>query len=299
MRNIMISKYSAFLFLSAATISAYAQDDLLNIANKATPVEKEYVTGTFKTTRNINFHTVETVGRHTLDFCISHRFGAMNSGAYDFWGLDQSANIRLGLEYSHDGRLMFGIGRSSYNKMYDGFLKYRLIKQTVDDKTPLSITLLASMFYTAQKDLQASFNGYDRYQYGSDRLYYSYQVMAGRKFNDNFSLQVAPFLVHANLVERISDKNDCFGVAVVTRLKFTKRQAITAEYAYRINTYSYTNYYNSLGVGWEIETGGHVFQVHVTNSYGIADNQFLMFTNTKWNNMGIRLGFNISRVFTL
>jgi len=286
---------STLLFISC---SLYAQD-LMNIADKTIVPENELTTSTFKTTRNINFQTLESLGKHTLDFRISHRFGPMNSGSYEFWGIDQTANIRLGLEYSHDGRFMFGVGRSSYQKMYDGFLKYRLIRQQTDNGPPLSVTLFAGGYYTAQRDLQAAYNGYDKYQYGSDRLSYVYEVMAGRKFTSSFSLQLAPFFVHANLVDRISDKNDCYGVAVVTRLKFTKRQAITAEYAYRINKYSNTSYYNSLGIGWEIETGGHVFQVHVTNSYGIADNQYLMFTNTQWNNMGIRLGFNISRVFTL
>src|ERR1043165_4509076 len=125
----MISKYTCALLL-LTTVSPGRAQDLMSIADKTAPEAKEYVTGTFKTTRNINFHTLETLGKHTLDFRISHRFGAMTSGSYDFWGIDQTANIRLGLEYSRDGRLMFGIGRSSYDKMYDGFVKYRLFRQT-------------------------------------------------------------------------------------------------------------------------------------------------------------------------
>jgi hypothetical protein len=194
---------------------------------------------------------------------------------------------------------MFGAGRSSYEKMYDGFLKYRLMRQAIDNGPAVSITLFAGMYYTAQKDQNAAINGYDKYEFTSSRFSYVYEAMVARKFTPRFSLQLAPFFVHYNIVERITDKNDCYGVAGVMRYKFTKRQAITAEYAYRINNYSNSSYYNSLGIGWEIETGGHVFQVHVTNSYGIADNQYLMFTNTQWNNMGVRLGFNISRVFTL
>ncbi len=267
---------------------------------------KDYASASFKSTRLINMHTIETVGPRTLDFRISHRFGAVNTGADGFYGLDGPANIRLGLEYSPDGRFMFGIGRSSTEKLIDGFLKYRLLRQTTDNKMPIGLTLLACGFYTAQKDPNVVANGYDKYENRSSRLSYCYELMFARKFSPSFSLQIAPWFVHYNLVNNISDKNDVFGLSGLFRLKFTKRAAITVEYGYRMNDYTAAKtgsaddpYHNTFSIGYELETGGHVFQIHFTNSFGITENQFFPHTESEWNDAGVRLGFNISRVFTL
>src|SRR6185436_12227890 len=197
-----------------------------------------FTSATFKTTRLINLQTLETLGKRTLDFRISHRFGAINSGSYNLWGIDGPANIKLSLEYSYDGRLMAGFGRSSFEKMFDGFLKYRLYRQTDDNKHPLSVTLFASMFYTTLKDPDKLINGFDRYQFTSSRMSYVYQVIAGRKFSRKFSFQVSPYFVHYNLAEKITDENDSYGVSFATRFKFSKRSAITAEYSWRISDYS-------------------------------------------------------------
>jgi len=289
-----------FLLIFCASFSIFqtnAQDifDSLDVN-----VESGPVLATFKSTRLINQHTTESLGKRTLDFRISHRFGPVNSGGENLWGLDGPANIRLGLEYSPDGRFMFGIGRSSYDKMFDGFLKYRLLRQSDDDKMPLSLTLLTGAYYTAQEDQNKEANGYDKYSYTSSRLSYCFELMLARKFTPGFSFQISPWFVHYNLVDNFTDKNDVYGVAALFRLKFSKRSAITAEYAFRANDYSLeTEYYDSFSIGYELETGGHVFQVHFTNSFGIVENQFFARTNSKWDNMGIRLGFNISRVFTL
>ena len=293
-----MKKTSLLILLTISFFSVKGQDSLSTWLDQI-DTKSDYTLATFKSTRVINMHSVETVGKRTLDFRISHRFGNFNSGAQNFWGLDGGASIRLGLEYSYDGRLMGGIGRTSTGKMFDGFLKYRWIRQTEDDKTPLSVTLLAAAYLTHEKDPLKDVNGYDKYQYFSNRMSYAYEVILARKFSPNFSLQIVPYFVHYNLVESISDLNDMYGVQAGMRYKFTKRSAITAEYAYRINDYSRRDYYNSFGIGYELETGGHVFQVHITNSFGIVENQFLPYTDTKWNNAGIRLGFNISRVFTL
>ena len=255
---------------------------------------------TFKATRLIDQHTIEVLGKRTLDFRISHRFGPINSKAYNAWGIDGPANIHLGLEYSFDGRLMIGIGRTSYEKMTNAFLKYKWFRQTDDNKMPLTITLFTGIYRTALKVDNSPTSGFNKYQYSADRLSYCFEIIAARKFNSNFSLQINPWFVHYNLVDNINDRNDCFGVSGAARFKFTKRSAITIEYAYRINNYSIeVKYFDSMSIGYELETGGHVFQIHLTNSFGITENQFLTHTDSKWNDMGIRLGFNISRVFSL
>ena len=255
---------------------------------------------TFKATRLIDQHTIEVLGKRTLDFRISHRFGPINSKAYNAWGIDGPANIHLGLEYSFDGRLMIGIGRTSYEKMTNAFLKYKWFRQTDDNKMPLTITLFTGIYRTALKVDNSPTSGFNKYQYSADRLSYCFEIIAARKFNSNFSLQINPWFVHYNLVDNINDRNDCFGVSGAARFKFTKRSAITIEYAYRINNYSIeVKYFDSMSIGYELEPGGHVFRIHLTNSFGITENQFLTHTDSKWNDMGIRLGFNISRVFSL
>jgi hypothetical protein len=146
---------------------------------------------------------------------------------------------------------------------------------------------------------RSKIGGVNKYSNATDRLSFCNQIMIARKFNSRFSFQLTAAMVHINLVEKITDKNDCFILGGVTRYKFTKRQAVTLEYGYRLNKYSRSNYYDSFGIGYDLETGGHVFQIHLTNSFGLTEDQYFMYTNKSWDNWGIRLGFNISRVFSL
>ena len=283
-------------------INANAQkDSMLEALDVQAPPVSEYVDATFKSSRLVNFQTVETTGKRTLDFRISHRFGLLNGGINTLYGMDGPANLRLGLEYSYDGRLQVGIGRTAYQKMYDGFLKYKWLRQTKDNSMPITVTLLTSMYISADKDPTASFTGFDHYQYFTSRMSYNYQVLVARKFSDNLSLQIAPTMLHYNLVENITDKNDMFSLVGMARYKLNKRLALTGEYAWRISNYSQTmsQYHNSAALCLEIETGGHVFQIVLTNSYGILENQTIAYTQNNLLKGQVMLGFNIGRFFTL
>ncbi len=289
-----------FSLLILSSFFSFAQDDLLKMMEEEAPKVKEFTTATFKGTRLINFHTIETGGKRSLDFRIAHHFGDINGGAYQFYGLDGGASIRLGLEYSYDGRLQFGIGRSSFEKTYDSFLKYRLLRQTTDNKMPISMTLLSCMFYNTTKDPDKTINGYDRFQYRSSRLSFAHQIIIARKFNENLSLQIAPSIVHFNLVDGSSDKNTMYALAFSGRYKLSRRVALTAEYGKRLTQFTASQkYYDSAGLGFDIETGGHVFQVYVTNSFGLIENQFLPRTTSSIKDLSIKLGFNISRMFSI
>ena len=293
-------KNSFILFVSLlCSFSAVAQDKIADEKQELTKKGRPLTIGTFKSTRIINMHTVENCGKKTLDFRISHRFGPINSGGYNLFGLDGGASIRIALEYSFDNRLQIGIGRSSVLKMNDGFIKYRLLRQTDDGHVLFSLTPFAGIYYTAQKDIYSAENGFNKYKDPSSRLSYVMQLMIARKFSNHFSLQVTPFVVHYNLVDSISDLNDMFGVSAGARYRITRSFSVTGEYSYRINKYSNSTYHNSMGLGFEIETSGHVFQIVFTNSYGLAESQFLPYTTQKWGNAGIRLGFNLSRAFVL
>jgi LysM repeat protein len=263
--------------------------------------EKKYVSSTFKSTRNINFHTSEILGRRCLDFRISHRFGPLNSGANNAWGIDGPANLMLSLEYSHTGRWMVGLARCIENKTAEAFFKCKLIRQ-VKNGFPFTITYFGGMYHTFNK--QQTGLPVEFYNSVADRLSFVNEIIIACKITPWLSVQVAPAYVHYNLVGDVNglSKNDCVALTGVIRAKYNKRQAIIFEYAYRLNT-NYaavgTTYYNSMGIGWEVETGGHVFQIFATNSYGILENSYLMTTDSSWKGAAVRIGFNITRIFAL
>jgi hypothetical protein len=288
-------KYLACLITLFFPLLVKAQDDMALL--EETDSTKEYVSATFKGTRIINFQSVEVPGKGVLEFMIQHRFGDINGGANSFFGLDNGATIRFGLGYSINGRLEVGIGRTSYEKLVDGYVKYRLIRQTEGEGSPISITLMGATYCTSVKDPDIAINGYDKYHYFADRLSYSFQTILARKFSDVLSLQVNPIFIHYNLVENISDKNNALAIGFAGRYKFSKRMAVTLEYGLKYNSYTAQTYYNTAGIGWEIETGGHVFQMFITNSSGIVEPQYFLHTATSWKDGGVRLGFNISRAF--
>jgi hypothetical protein len=286
---------------SLSGIQATAQDDLLNALEKEAPKKKELTHATFKGTRLIDFQTVETLGKGSLDFRISHRFGDFSTGAYNFYGLDGPATLRLGFDYSVTDRLTVGIGRSSYQKMFDGFVKYRILRQTQDNSMPISVTGIASMYITAQNDPTAAITGVNEYQFFSSRMSYMYQLLIARKFSSRLSIQIAPTLIHFNLVTYTTDKNDLLAMPISARYKFSKRFSLTCEYGLRITQYTANqkSYYNSASVGVDIETGGHVFQLFITNSSAINEIQTIPYTDSNWAKGQFRIGFNISRVFSL
>jgi hypothetical protein len=279
-----------------STLVARAQEDLLAMIDTVKPA-KEFVTATFKGTRLINLHTIEVPGKNSLEFRISHHFGDFNSGGYNFWGLDGGATIRLGLEYSKDGRFNFGIGRSSLDKMFDGFLKYKFIRQAKRNGSPVTVTLFSGIYYTIIKDPNKLAGGIDRYQFESSRFSYCHQVIVARKFSERLSLQLAPAVVHYNLVDLAVDPNDLYTLSFAGRYKFTKRFAMTFEYCYRVNAPRDNRFFDAAGIGFDLETGGHVFQVYLTNSAGMTEPQFFGRTSSDWQTWGIKLGFNISRMF--
>ena len=288
----------SFLIISNAfTLSAQDIDPMSLLQGLAEAPKDEPVIATFKATRLINQQTIEVGGTRSLDFRIHHHFGPFNSGAYDFWGIDGGASIRLGLEYSYNGRLQFGLGRTSYEKQIDGFLKYRLLRQTKSGSMPISVTLFSGAYRNGIKGLQIG--GIDKFKYASDRLSFVQQIIIARKIDDKLSIQITPTMVHYNLVENLSDQNDAYFLGIAGRYKISNRTAITYEYGAKLLNYSESKYYDSMGIGLDIETGGHVFQMFLTNSFGMTENQTFARTNSAWADRGFRLGFNVSRMFTL
>lgn len=291
----------ALLFFSQFTIQAQPGDSLQVTSNEEDLLsllggeeEQTYTTATFKTTRVINLQSVENAAAGVMDFRISHRFGFINSGAYDLFGLDQ-ALMRFGLEYGVTDRLMVGVGRSNVNKAYDSFLKYKILRQgSGKHNIPISLSYFGSAVCNTVK-----WSDPNKDNYFSSRMQYTHQLLIARKFNNDLSLQIAPTLVHKNLVPTLQDKNDILAMGFGGRYKLTQRFSVNGEYIYVLPNQITSTFYNSLSLGVDIETGGHVFQLHLTNSTSMLEPGFITESVGQWKNGGIHFGFNVSRVFTV
>lgn len=299
------------LIALSCSMSALAQDtlDLDKLLDEEMEKKKggtELVEATFKTSRIINGHSIENTQKGILDFKISHRFGTLNNGFYQLFGLD-NATMRMGLDYGITNRLMVGWGRSTFQKQYDAFFKYRVLRQSAGEKKmPVSVSLLASiMLSTDTTSIKANYNiPSDVKMHFSDKLSYAWQLIIARKFSPDFSLQLMPTLVHSNVVPLAGDPNDLLSIGIGGRLKLTQRVSVNAEYYYnipgrRLEMMAGSKLYNPLSIGFDIETGGHVFQLHFTNSRGMTERQFITETPGSWGKGDIHFGFNISRVFQI
>lgn len=274
--------------------SFHAQEDTLDLLSLLGPEEPtiDYTYATFKSTRVINMHSIENPAAGVLDFRISHRFGTINSGAQELFGLDQ-AYMRLGFEYGVTDKLMLGFGRSNVNKEIDGFFKYKILRQSTGAKNmPITLSWFSSMVVRT-----GEWENPDRKNYFSSRLYYCHQLLIGRKFNDNLSLQLAPTLVHRNMVKDSTIKNDVLALGAGGRYKITRRTSFNVEYFYVLPDQLEAGFKNSLSVGFDIETGGHVFQLHFTNSKPMNEKGFITETTGDWAKGDIQFGFNVSRMF--
>lgn len=297
MKRTLYNIFTGFLFLLISG-NVYSQDldALLNAETKPTV---DYATSTFKASRIINGHSIEQMKKNQLDFRISHRFGTLNSGAYGLWGLDQSV-IHFSLEYGLTNWLMVGAGRGSMNKTYDSFAKFRLLRQSSGVKwMPVSLSYFTSIELNT---LKFPTRPEGASNYFSSRIAYVHQLLIARKFNERLSFQLSPTFIHRNLVKSELDQNDIYSMGAGARYKLSKRLAVNAEYYYTYNPnakFLETRYYNSASVGLDIETGGHVFQIMLTNSQGMREGSFIPQTTDNWLDKGIHLGFNISRVFAL
>lgn len=296
MKKIRFATASALLCPLLLAPGAFAQDDLMNLLNADSARVTRPVSATFKGTRLINGHSVETVRGKSLDFLIQHRFGRLNSGAQEFFGLDQ-AIIRLGLEYGVSDRLTVGVGRSSFQKTVDVFAKYRVLRQTTGARrVPVSITLFASDAIVTEPSLLNAAG--TEYFSNRERQNYTFQALIARKFSERLSLQLAPTALKVGKVPTGGDEW-VMALGLGGRVKLSKRVALVGEY-YVVPADQRRPYgsYNALALGFDIETGGHVFQLHFTNSRGMIERQFLTATTGTWGRGDVHYGFNISRTFS-
>jgi hypothetical protein len=280
------------LVFFAGTNSLRAQDDLLGLLGEDKP-QKEYIKAAFKSSRVINAHSMEFINPGTMDFRILHRFGNLDQGLKNFFGLDQ-ASMRMGFDFGIRPNLMVGVGRSTFKKEVDAFVKYAPLRQSKGPGSfPVTVAFVGALTIDGLPWADPT-----RQNYFTSRMAYYFSAIIGRKFNDAFTLQVTPTLVHKNLVQLQTDPNDIVGIGVGGRLKLNKRMALTWDYTHVLDGLP-TGYYNPLSVGLDIETGGHVFQLHVSNAAGMNERAFITETTGSWGKGEIRTGFNLSRMFQL
>lgn len=283
-----ITLFSFFLLFISQNIKS---QDLMDLLGNDKP-SKEFATAAFKTTHLILGQSIENVAKGHLNFIIAHHFGRINEGSYNFWGLDQST-IRIGLEYGITDKLEVGLGRSSYQKTIDGFVKYKILRQN-NMNMPISISYFGGMAINTLK-----WEDPTRDNFFSSRLSFVNQLLIARKFTDNLSLQLMPSFVHKNLVKRVIDQNNIFAIGGGGRYKLTKRLSVNAEYYQLLPGQTADDFDNSLSLGVDIETGGHVFQLFFTNSQPLFERGFITETQGKWNKGDVFFGFNIIRTFAV
>jgi len=272
--------------------SQFFGQDLLDILDNETPKTENIVTATFKGTRILNGHSIENRKDKELEFIISHRFGRVNLGFDELFGLDQS-NIRFALEYGFNDNLTIGFGRSSFEKIYDSFLKYSLLKQKNGENSfPFAVSLFGSVALKTLKDYDPS----DKRTF-AESLFYVGQVLIARKVNPSFSYQITPTYVHRNTVRINADPHDIFALGFGTRIKLSKRVSFNSEYYVAFNESKYIDARNSLALGIDIETGGHVFQLILSNAITMIEKSFITESTGDFFGGDIHFGFNISRTF--
>jgi len=308
----MNTKYILIIILVLTeSYTAFSQTDLSELFKEELETD-EFVDFTFKTTRLIHTHTTKTVDKNELDFRITHRFddiAGSAGGIKTLFGFDNVSDIRIAFEYGITNDVTVGFGRSKGGytvgpkQVLDGYIKYKFLKQT-QKSMPLTVTALAiTEFATEKKGTNAeSLNSYPKF---SHRFAYMAQLLIAHKRSGTLSFMLMPTFVHRNFVA-FGDENNNFALGAGGRVKLTKRMAIIVDYYHFFSKYrndlradklSDIDFFNPLGIGLEIETGGHVFHLNFSNAAGIIETQYIPYTTKNWLDGGFRFGFNISRVF--
>lgn len=290
-----MKKYLLLLLFCCSYSLLAQEDDLEAILNAETANVTIPVTGTFKSTYLQNGRTVERATKGELEFRVNHRFGAVSSGAYEFFGLDESSSL-IALDYGITDWLALGVSRATIDKCWSGNARFTLLRQTEGYKAmPISASYILDAAYKTSK--LTDDNPYDKTE---NRLFYTHQLLIARKFTTDLSVQIMPTLVHRNLVESYND-NDLYAIGLGGRYRFTNWVAIAGEYYYGINKdlVAGSEMSDSWSLGIDIDTGGHIFQLLVTNSAYLLPHQYLSRSNGQISDGTVHIGFNLMRMFSL
>ncbi|RYY69520.1 MAG: hypothetical protein EOO13_09275 [Chitinophagaceae bacterium] len=283
-----------FIFASilcGLSLIGQAQDSTLLEEIKDQDSLPDKVYGIFKSTRVINAHSVDMLRKGNLDFRILHRFGFVNNGLKEMFGLDEAA-MRIGLDYGVSDNFTIGFGRSTLRKEIDLFGKWRLMQQSTGLKAnPFSLVMAAGWLAWTEESFAVTKPS------TVDRFSYYLQLLAGKKFSPKFSGQLSPVFVRTNTPLGGGERN-LFAAGAGIRFKISKRAALTLDYHPVLSGLAKENT-NPLSLGIDIETGGHVFQLHLSNATGMNERAYISETYGDFFKGDIRMGFNLSRMFQI
>ncbi|HSQ45110.1 MAG TPA: DUF5777 family beta-barrel protein [Ginsengibacter sp.] len=304
-----------FLFLITALLNienkAVAQDTTKTAQSEASLMnqletqearhETNYIAATFKYTHVVDGQSVENLPARVLDVRILHRFGPLSSGLYNFFGLDYSPfNVKIGFEYGITDNFMVGVAHSGYNKTYDAFFKLRLLQQSTGAvSSPVTISFVSTFAISTLKPSQIDPSVKPDPTTDIRRASYVIQFLLARKFSEGFGLQLMPTVVHADNISFFHTRHNIFAIGVAGSQKLSKRINFNAEYYYQLPDMKAPGAHNVLSFGINIGTGGHVFELLFSNSFGLTEKSFIAETSGRWDNADALFGFNISRVFQL
>lgn len=318
--------YLSAMFIGL-TFVAFSQDDLLKMVNEGNEDSNEDVFATFKTYKLCNSQTIETVKKGHLDYRIAHRFGnlyntvsenPLNEAAHSSFGFDVATDLRNSLDYGILNNLTVGLGRSRFRETVDGNVKWRFLTQKQNFKIPVSVAFFGDMAYTTMSTAQL-YNGVvkDFPTEEAHRVSYFSQLIIACKINSGISVQMMPSYLHRNYIKQnfdatnsLEDVNDLVSLGFSARVKITKRTCIVADYFYNFSPFYQNNPFAQqplsgvqafapLALGFEMETGGHVFSLFFTNASALIENNYLPYTTDNWGNSQVKFGFCISRSFSL
>ena len=289
--------------LVAQDTSKVAEDTsnlMSQLENSAWGNKISYSIATFKYTHVIDGQSVESLPAHVLDVRILHRFGPISGGLYNFFGLDYSPfNVKVGFDYGISNNFMIGVAHSGYNKTYDAFFKWRISQQSTGDQhAPISISFVTTVATNTLKPEQID-PAVKPPTTKIERTSYVLQILIARKFSEGFALQLMPSFVHTDNISFFHTNPNVLAIGIAGRQKLSKRVNLNAEYYYQLPDMKAPGAHNALSFGIDIGTGGHVFELLFSNSFGLTEKQFITETSGRWDNGDALFGFNISRVFQL
>ena len=278
-----------FVIIFCFPFIVYSQDDLFNEIDTDS-VGVEYERAAFKGLKIVNFESTKMVAKNVLTFIVSHRFGSVENGIDTFFGLDEAVT-RLNFVYGFNNNLNIGVSRSSFQKIYETSIKYRFLRQK---KNGFPFTLVS--FNTLLVNTGLEKDNLPKLEF-KHRLAYTAQLLISRKVNANLSFLLVPTFFHDNLAIINNQDNSQFALGIGGRHKLTKRWSINIDYGWHLNRADNSPFKNPLSIGFDLETGGHVFQLHFTNAQPMNTNTFLGQATGDWGDGDIFFGFNLSRVF--
>lgn len=273
--------HKILLFLLAVPLFTFAQNDA---------DEKTFANEAFEALKVVNFESTRLLSKNDFSFIVAHRFGNLKNGIDTFFGLDD-AITRLNFVYGISDALNVGVSRSSFSKIYEASLKYRIARQ-IHNGFPVTITGFSAVLVNTA--LSRDFIPNIEFE---NKLGYTSQLLISRKVNRNFSVLLAPTVFHEGLVNLDTQDNTQFALGGGARYKITKRWSVVADYGWHLNRADGSVFKNPFSIGFDLETGGHVFQLHFTNSRGINTNSFLGRTDGDWLDGDVFFGFNLNRTF--